>query len=742
MMVPAAVKLLQIQLNRPEDFKAFLNEARTIRLRHPHIVPLLDFGLSREDQPFLVMEYAAGGTLRDSHAKGSCLPQPTIVSYVQQVASALQYAHEHRVIHRDVKPENMLVRADGSLLLSDFGIATVAHSSHSINLQQGIGGTLPYMAPEQIQGQPRPASDQYALAIVVYEWIAGQRPFEGTTVEIAMQHAMTAPPSLLELVPTLSRDVEQIVLKALAKEPKERFASIEQFAQALQAAIQSPPAPALQNIPIAPALPSIAPTPSTPIPVSQNPAVQPTLAGMPVDTVLPSEQSQQRSRITNTPLPQSGTVQLISTSAQADLAETLTASGKPTRSPLTPPSISSTRAVWTSQPPSASPAQSEAASRSTLARGTHKRGFSRRAVQMGILAALVLLLSGTGLWNVGTHLQIQHNQQATATAHVHASPAGATQAYPVGSITEFPLPTANSYSDGITTGPDGNLWFTEVLVNQQHTIIIGSKIGRISPSGSITEFPLPTANSYSDGITTGPDGNLWFTEVLVNQQHTIIGSKIGRISPSGSITEFPLPTANSYPDGITSGPDGNLWFTKWVGGKIGRISPSGTITEFPVPTASSQPVGIAAGPDGNLWFTEWVGGKIGRISPSGSITEFPLPTANSYPDGITTGPDGNLWFTEYSGNKIGRISPSGSITEFPLPTANSFPDGITTGPDGNLWFIEADGNNIGRISPSGSITEFPVPTANSFPGEITAGPDGNLWFTENRGNIGRITSGK
>ncbi len=233
----AAVKLLQVQLAQPEDFKAFLNEARAIRLRHPHIVPLLDFGLDGENQPFLAMEYAEGGTLRDRHPKGSRLPLPTLVSYVQQVASALQYAHEHRVIHRDVKPENILVRADGSLLLSDFGIATVVHSSHSINLQQGIGGTLPYMAPEQIQGKPRPASDQYALAIVVYEWISGQRPFQGTAVEMAMQHAMTAPPSLLELVPTLPGDVEQVVLKALAKDPKERWPSVQVFARALQAAV-------------------------------------------------------------------------------------------------------------------------------------------------------------------------------------------------------------------------------------------------------------------------------------------------------------------------------------------------------------------------------------------------------------------------------------------------------------------------------------------------------------------------
>jgi len=416
----AAVKLLQIQLNRPEDFKAFLNEARTIRLRHPHIVPLLDFGLSRDSQPFLVMEYAAGGTVRDSHAKGSCLPLPTIVSYVQQVASALQYAHERRVIHRDVKPENMLVRADGSLLLSDFGIATVAHSSHSINLQQGIGGTLPYMAPEQIQGRPRPASDQYALAVVVYEWIAGQRPFQGTAVEIAMQHAMTAPPSLLELVPTLSRDVEQVVLKALAKEPKERFASIEQFAQALQAAILSPPAPALQNIPIAPALPSVALTPSTPIPVSQNPAVQPTLAGMPVDTVSPSEQSQQRSRTLDTPLPQSGRAQLASDSVQTDPAATLRAPGMPTRPFLIAPATSLTSKGGQSI----------------------EISISRRFVLLGLAVLLIVALASGITWFAIYHVSGTYTANSIAT--VTAVPTAKSQLRAVvtdasGQIKTYPI---------------------------------------------------------------------------------------------------------------------------------------------------------------------------------------------------------------------------------------------------------------------------------------------------------------
>jgi len=127
---------------------------------------------------------------------------------------------------------------------------------------------------------------------------------------------------------------------------------------------------------------------------------------------------------------------------------------------------------------------------------------------------------------------------------------------------------------------------------------------------TITEFAIPNGYSYVNApeyITTGPDGNLWFTENGV--------SKIGRVTPSGTITEFATPTNNSRPDVITTGPDGNLWFTEENAGKIGRVTPSGSITEFATPTSGSGPYVITTGPDGNLWFTEYNVSKIGKINP-------------------------------------------------------------------------------------------------------------------------------
>ena len=231
----AAIKIVQTQLAQ-DDQGAFFQEARTIaKLRHPNIVRLLEFGVeSSRNIPYLVMDYAPNGTLRQRHSRGEVLPVFHVVSYVKQVAAALQYAHEQKVIHRDIKPENMLVGAGSEILLGDFGIAVV--ESSRVQTQSAIAGTMNYMAPEQIRGKPIPASDQYALAVVAYEWLSGGPPFTGSYAEMAIQHEHNAPLSLRERVATIPVEVEQVVLAALAKDPQRRFKDVQTFAYALEQA--------------------------------------------------------------------------------------------------------------------------------------------------------------------------------------------------------------------------------------------------------------------------------------------------------------------------------------------------------------------------------------------------------------------------------------------------------------------------------------------------------------------------
>jgi eukaryotic-like serine/threonine-protein kinase len=230
----AAIKVLHGKLTHDER-EGFLDEAHILsRLAHSHIVRVLDFAVE-DGSPFLVMEYAPNGTLRQRHPDTTPVPLDTIVSYVKQVASALQYAHDEKLIHRDVKPENMLGGKHHEVLLSDFGFVTVSLSSRVENVQD-IAGTMAYMAPEQIQARPSRASDQYALGIVIYEWLCGQRPFTGTLEEIAAQHMSIAPPSLRERIPTLSPGVEMVVMRALEKDPSRRFARVQEFAEAFERA--------------------------------------------------------------------------------------------------------------------------------------------------------------------------------------------------------------------------------------------------------------------------------------------------------------------------------------------------------------------------------------------------------------------------------------------------------------------------------------------------------------------------
>jgi streptogramin lyase len=305
---------------------------------------------------------------------------------------------------------------------------------------------------------------------------------------------------------------------------------------------------------------------------------------------------------------------------------------------------------------------------------------------------------------------------------------------PLGQVTEFPVPTAGSLVPpnglpfgGLAVGPDGNVWFTEPS---------GDQIGRINPSGAISEFPLPISNAEPSGIVAGPDGNLWFTQANA--------AAIGRITSSGVVTELPI---NTPAFDIAAGPDGNLWFTEEneteSDGEIGRITPGGAVTQFPIPARITLTYGveITVGPDGNLWFTMPNNFAIGRITPSGTVTVFPLPAGGivSSPVGIAAGPDGAVWFTQQVNTAIGRITPSGQIAESALP-AGSPPNGIASGPDGRLWFTDFD-NSIGETL-GGGVSPFALPSAGAQPGAIVAGPDGNLWFTEPGTNsIARIGTG-
>jgi serine/threonine-protein kinase len=233
-----AVKILSPLLAPEAHLKErFEREIRLLlRLRHPHIVPILDFG-EADEMSFIVMPFVPSGTLHDRLRRGPIDLQQG-ARLIDQVASALSYAHANGVVHRDVKPSNVLLDRRGNALLSDFSFARPQDVSQDLT-GSALIGTPAYISPEQCRGEPiDQRSDQYSLAVMVFQITTGQLPFEGDTpLAIAMQHVNVPLPRPRALNPSLSVEVEQVLIRALAKDPSLRFESVEAMNRAFQAAV-------------------------------------------------------------------------------------------------------------------------------------------------------------------------------------------------------------------------------------------------------------------------------------------------------------------------------------------------------------------------------------------------------------------------------------------------------------------------------------------------------------------------
>ena len=527
---PAAIKLLRASLGQ-QDLDDFRGEAQTlVRLIHPHIVRLLDFGV-QDGAPFLVMDYAPNGTLRQRHQRGERLALSTVVDYVDQVASGLQYAHDQKIVHRDIKPENMLLGRQQEILLSDFGIAVVAQSTRG-DLTRDTTGTVAYMAPEQIQAHPRPASDQYSLGIVVYEWLSGARPFSGTFTEVAAKHLMVAPPPLHELLPTVSPEVEAVVSTALAKDPKQRFSSVQAFATALHEASQTQSTlrgvfPALDQQPsdklvLPPTLMSARTgNPITPLPLSMPGGQQEMIISATGETHTPAISSP-RPPAANVPL--NAVPGMSETNIQTEISSlTLPSGPAPLRvsSPGLPP-------AGVNVPPSAIQSQPQPAPRS----------MSRRAALIAGAAAVGVLAVGGAAWYLVSHSpspSTGHNTGgARTTPTTPPSPTTAPNVVTLANDT-FHRPDQTLWG----TASDGLQWSGDVSTSQDCTItalkgqitrtangvsyytgVLGPSFanGEVVVSGSVSQYNP----SHFGAILRWIDNSHYYKAFVDNQQFHLI----------------------------------------------------------------------------------------------------------------------------------------------------------------------------------------------------------------------------
>jgi|GEM_PF-1017992 len=230
-----AVKVLSGALVNDSQFVArFRQESQIVAaLEHPHILPVIDYG-EAEDTPYMVMRYVSGGTLQDLVQKGP-LPPKEVLRYLNELGQGLDYAHSLGVVHRDIKPKNILLDTRGNSFISDFGLAKIVRGGSLTHSGVGMIGTPHYMSPEQGRGQVVDGrSDLYSLAVIVYEMLTGRVPFDAdSAVGIVMQHINDPAPNVTRIASTLPPKLDPVIARALSKNPDDRYPTAHEFTDAV-----------------------------------------------------------------------------------------------------------------------------------------------------------------------------------------------------------------------------------------------------------------------------------------------------------------------------------------------------------------------------------------------------------------------------------------------------------------------------------------------------------------------------
>jgi hypothetical protein len=246
----AAVKVLPAAMAGDDDFlRRFHHEAvSAASLQHPNILSVWDYG-EQDGIPYLVMPFIRAGTLKDRLRRGP-LPPGECVSYLRQLAAAVDHAHERGIIHRDIKPANILVDERGHLYLSDLGIAKALEGGPALTRAGVSVGTPQYMAPEQFQGRTERRSDLYSVGVVLYQMLTGQVPYSGSTpYDVLTRQLQAPPPPIRQLNPGVPPSVEQVLLRALVPDPTQRYQNAAELAAAFEAALAAPVTPPPQPQP-------------------------------------------------------------------------------------------------------------------------------------------------------------------------------------------------------------------------------------------------------------------------------------------------------------------------------------------------------------------------------------------------------------------------------------------------------------------------------------------------------------
>ncbi|HZQ38905.1 MAG TPA: protein kinase [Dehalococcoidia bacterium] len=639
-----AIKVIGAHLAGQMDFQArFRREAEVLaRLEHPNILPVYDFG-EQDGQAYIVYRYVGGGTLRD-RLKGP-LPLEAVERLLVPVADALDFAHSQGVVHRDIKPTNILLTEQDVPIVADFGLARLLEAGTAAPgrdlttqlTQAGMGlGTPSYMAPEQAQGSNVDGrADQYALGIVAYQMLTGSVPFIAETpLAVALKHVTEPLPSPRSRNADLSEAIEQALLRALAKDPGDRFADCRTFLRALGG--QGTPRAAL---------------PSTSVAVAAADDATPTATFV----ALPAEQAVSRG--------------------------------------ATPPTVATaTGALAPAGARSERTGELAPAAQTVKVAAAARRG--RRLSLIGGLAAVLVLAGGLAGYRLshsvrpalaapqGIAVDRQGNRYLADTGHERI-----LRVEPGGKVTRLAGAGVIGDADGMGTGARFNTP-EAIAVDAAGNLYVAdtdnNRIRKIAPDGTVLTLgdaaaAGPAALHHPEHVAVDAAGNVYVTDRDDN--------RIRRIAPDGAVTVFAGSGDAGYADGVGAAAQfnkpeglavdgaGNLYVADLRNNRIRKIAPDGTVSTF----AGS--------------------GAEGRLDRKGTESQF------SSPQSLTSDAVGNLYVADNLGYVVRKIAPDGTVSTL-IDAAHLHVglQALAVDADGNLLGVDTADNHIAKIAPNGAVS--------------------------------------
>lgn len=696
-----ALKLLHSRLTGDDEIiRRFKAEARLAAgLKHPNIVTVHDVGVTNDDQPYLVMELLTGVTLSEALATAGPFPHDFASLVVTQLASALDYIHGRGLVHRDVKPSNVMIGDEAHVTLMDFGISKRLSGEGAMTLPGEFVGTLNYMAQEQIKGEKEtPATDVYALGLVTYEMLVGRPVFSGGAATILHDQLYVIPPGIRTVDAALPASIEDAISEALAKSPSNRPQSASSFSRAF-------------------ALGASAPTVAK---ADRQPRTRRIADDIRFDErrteavrARPSAGRQRPGAVAAMLLALFLTA-LVLTMVHVSAAKPPRASSQvmstvqpvagvpPSVVPLTLPSAS----------PLAAPAGSAQPLRPTFA----PTPFSTPEIPA----------SSTSPRGPADNLIVSTLAGSGTPGFADGVGASARFAYPDG--------VAVDAADNVYVADVQNRRIRKVTPNGTVTTLAGSGVdGFVDGPGPTAEFDSPAV------VTVGPSGVLYVADY---DNHAI-----RKVSPSGFVTTLAGSGSAGFADGVGRAAEfnlvgglavdgqGNVYVTDSLNNRIRRITPAGAVTTIagtgvngyvngPAATAEfARLAGIALDSAGNIYVSDGGNDCIRKISPAGIVSTF----AGSPTPGFLNGPGaaarfngpsrlafdgaGNLYVVDTNNFAVRKISPSGQVStvaggrsgyvDGPATSAEfTLPEAIAVDQLGNIYVADQNSHSIRKISPS------------------------------------------